>query len=141
MNVITVLEPLSWIHKVAQNGGASKFKLLDKECQECGARNVFAEYTKDNSKIPSGDQSFTGCIFCSKEELGQCVNLIHAQMNENIQRINTNYRGGRGGRSRGSRGGRGGGSSRGRGGSSDGGSRGRGASRGGRGGGRSRGRG
>uniref|UniRef100_A0AC34GZZ7 DNA topoisomerase n=1 Tax=Panagrolaimus sp. ES5 TaxID=591445 RepID=A0AC34GZZ7_9BILA len=120
--------------------GASKFKLLDKECQECGARNVFAEYTKD-SKIPSGDQTFTGCIFCSKEELGQCVNLIHAQMNENIQRINTNYRGGRGGRSRGSRGGRGrGGPSRGRGGASDGGSRGRGASRGGRGG-SSRGRG
>ena len=78
---------------------------------------------QDKSKIPSGDTSFNGCIFCLKDFLGPCVNLIHAQTSENIARINTN-RGRGGGRGRGRGGGRGRGRGRGgppRGGSSRGG--------------------
>jgi len=100
--------------------GASKVRILDKECPDCGGKEIFAEYPKEKTKLPDGNTTFSGCIFCEKEELGPCVNMNHAQLNENATRIaQTRGRGrGRGGRGRGGRGrsrGRGGGRGRGRG--------------------------
>uniref|UniRef100_A0A7E4VYT0 DNA topoisomerase n=1 Tax=Panagrellus redivivus TaxID=6233 RepID=A0A7E4VYT0_PANRE len=91
--------------------GAARFKLLDKECNDCGTKTVFAEYTK-KSKLPNEEPTFTGCIFCRKDELGALINFDHAQMREDIGRIQST----RGFRGRGRGRGRGGGRGRGRGG-------------------------
>uniref|UniRef100_A0A915CZ37 DNA topoisomerase n=1 Tax=Ditylenchus dipsaci TaxID=166011 RepID=A0A915CZ37_9BILA len=97
--------------------GASKLKVLDTECVECGAKHLFVEYKEGKSQLPERQINYTGCAFCEQGKLGQCLNFNHAFLNKTPEigyssRGRGRGRGGRGGsrrRGRGSRGrGRGG---------------------------------
>ncbi|KAI6172120.1 DNA topoisomerase [Aphelenchoides besseyi] len=96
--------------------GATKLKVLEKKCKDCGAWQLSAEYKEGKSKLPDNQNSYSGCVFCDHEQkkLGEGIlNLNHGYISKEPT-LGSGVRGksrgrGRGGASRGR------GSSRGRG--------------------------
>uniref|UniRef100_A0A914CBZ5 DNA topoisomerase n=1 Tax=Acrobeloides nanus TaxID=290746 RepID=A0A914CBZ5_9BILA len=87
--------------------GASKLKIVDNECVNCGAKKVHADF-KANVKELDDKNSYNGCVFCDQDKLGTLLNFNHAHLNVdalrnsmnrmNISRGRGRGRGGRGGR-------------------------------------------
>ncbi|KAI1722746.1 DNA topoisomerase domain-containing protein [Ditylenchus destructor] len=64
--------------------GASKLKVLESECVECGAKHLHVEYKEGKSQLPDAALSFTGCAFCEKDKaIGNCLNFNHAFLSQN----------------------------------------------------------
>ncbi|KAL3994763.1 DNA topoisomerase family protein [Acanthocheilonema viteae] len=80
---------------VAVFEGALRVKVLTKQCEDCGAQLIFAEY-KDKFSLPEEKTTYKGCVFCDKS-ISHLVNLNHAYSAEQPIQRRHNMRQKRGG--------------------------------------------
>uniref|UniRef100_A0A914WQU9 DNA topoisomerase n=1 Tax=Plectus sambesii TaxID=2011161 RepID=A0A914WQU9_9BILA len=56
--------------------GATRVRVSPKQCDDCGAQLMSAEYKEGKTPLPESKTSYLGCVFCD-EELGDIINLNH----------------------------------------------------------------